>query len=200
MNTTSNSPMAIQTPVTIENTDLLLRLIAALRSGHKIHFYPSFTDQKRDGITKRYNRTEIDIRTCPVDKKPVLMSRSHNWKGPAGMVKPPADAKVSRWERSGLNEWTLNDYLEEISYSRDDYPHAFTGLPPITNEIKAADPIIASLSAVVAGETVNIPYLGDTTFNLSDGFVYRDSHSEERYFHDTDALLAHNVIVKEKEL
>lgn len=198
MTTTSNSPMAIQTPVTAETTDLLLRVIAALRRGQKIHFYPSFTDRGRDGSVKQYNRMEIDIQTCPVEQAPRLMSRSHLWKGPAGMVKPPADAKTTRWERSGINEWTLNDFLEEITYSRNDYPHAFTGLPPVTDETKAADPIIASLCAVVAGETVNIPYLGDTTFNLTDGFVYRDSHNEQRFFHDTDSLLAHNVIVKDK--
>lgn len=198
MTTTSNSPMAIQTPVTAETTDLLLRVIAALRRGQKIHFYPSFTDRGRDGSVKQYNRMEIDIQTCPVEQAPRLMSRSHLWKGPAGMVKPPADAKTTRWERSGINEWTLNDFLEEITYSRNDYPHAFTGLPPVTDETKAADPIIASLSDVISGKTVTIPHLGDTAFSLANGFVYQDSHARNRALHNTEFMLTHNVTVTDK--
>lgn len=178
--------------------DLLLRIIAAVRSGQTVLFYPNVIDQ--DGNTKlqKYDRVELDIQPCTNQKTPALMSRAHFWKGPKGMLNPPTDGRVTHWSRSRINHWSLNDFLEEITFCQKSYPDAFTGLPAVTDETKAADPIIANLSDVISGKTVSIPHLGDTTFSLADGFVYQDSHAKNRALHNTEFMLTHNITVTDK--
>lgn len=189
--------MSDRAPITTASVQILLRIIHALRTGQTVSLYPSpcITRNKQTG---RYNQTQIKLALCPIERDGKtwdILSRSLMWKGPEGMTSAPTDASSTSWSHSAMNEWSLNDYLDDIGWTLEDHPEAFSDLPAIPAE--PTDTVIAGLIAATHGQAVTLPYFGEITFNADTGFHYYQSDNAERFRHDTCAgLIAGHTIQK----